>query len=387
MQPESDALNQEPIAPKPSEIEVVGLTKRYGNNSVLDNLNLTVEQGELLVVLGDSGCGKSTLLKLISGLEKPFSGSIRIAHQEQSNVAPHQRDVAVVFQDGNGYEHMTVQRNLQLIAKTQDEKEQIVTWVERLKLGSTWNRRLDQLSGGESQRVAIARAMLSGKSIVLLDEPLSHLNQALREEIRDLILTVHRESQKTFVYVTHDSDEAFYMASRIAVLADGQIKQVGSPRSVYMSPKSKSVALLLGQPTMDVLQLPREWFGLETDGSAPLFECGVRCDQWNITQLSVNETPEGHSGPTGFVMNKSCLEVKGSIADCRWMGSHWLLQIQSSSTLRIRCDAGCDTSLESILLSAEQCSREGRSSLPFGSIAATVPREWIYMFGAVAKTP
>ncbi len=229
------------MATQPLAIELVGLEKHFGSALVLDQLSLGVVQGELLVVLGESGSGKSTLLKLIAGLEKPQNGSMRFSDVDQARILPHKRDVAVVFQNGNGYEHLSVRQNLDLAAK-KSSSTQIFRWVDSLKLGNTLNQKLNQLSGGQLQRVAIARAMLSGKSIVLLDEPLAHLNQSLREEMRELILMVHKESKRTFVYVTHNSDEAFYLANRIAVLDSGRIQQVGEPRTVYCMPRSKEDA-------------------------------------------------------------------------------------------------------------------------------------------------
>ena len=251
---------------------------------VLDRLSLSVEQGEFLVVLGDSGCGKSTLLKLIAGLDRAQKGTIRIAGVEQTNVPAHKRDVAMVFQDGNGYEHLTVRQNLELATKKKQEN-QLQRWVDGLRLGTTLNQKLSQLSGGELQRVAIARAMIASKSIVLLDEPLSNLNQSLREEIRDLIVQVHGETKKTFVYVTHDSEEAFYLASRIAVLADGKIRQIGDPRTVYLSSNSRQVAQLLGQPTMDIIRVPRSWVENAELPSDAYAECGARSHDWKIQRI------------------------------------------------------------------------------------------------------
>ncbi len=365
-------------------IEVVGLHKGYGGVSVLDDCNLSVRRGELLVVLGNSGSGKSTLLKLISGLEKPSRGSIRIGQQDQASVAPHRRDVAVVFQNGNGYAHLSVHRNLTLSVQRSHSNQELTYWSERLKLGSLLHRRLEQLSGGEAQRVAIARAMMSGKSIVLLDEPLTHLNQSLREEIKDLILMVHRESGKTFVYVTHDSDEAFYMASRIAVLANGTIQQVGTPRSIYLTPESQEVGLLLGQPTMDMLRLPSNWFGLASGEDANMLACGVRCDRWQVTRIALGGVHEPVSPASGLTKSGSSLVLCGEISDCRWMGNHWLLDVQSSTRVRIRCEARIAEGWNELFSQAEQNSRacqRNPTSQRIGIVEATVPLSLVHTFG------
>ncbi len=379
MRPESTDPTRKPSAEKPLAIEMVGLTKRFGDKCVLNNLSLEVKQGEFLVILGESGSGKSTLLKLITGLESPLMGTIRIAGVDQSRIAPHQRDVAVVFQDRNGYEHLTVRRNLELASKKAIARDPISLWVERLKLSATLSQRLSQISGGESQRVAVARAMLSCKSIVLLDEPLTHLNQSLREEIRDLILMVHRESRRTFVYVTHDSDEALFMADRIAVLADGQIQQVESPRTVYSSPDSLTVAQLLGQPTMDILTLPRSYFGASSAADGTFLKCGVRCSDWRITQVSTDSNLVSLNCQYGLTMTDSVLSLKGTIGNCRWMGNRWLLDVDCGSKIRITCESPSENHIEGVLREVEQCSRNGEPS-KHAYIEATLERSKIHTF-------
>ncbi len=399
MQPDSSVPNCEPIetvAIAPLAIEIADLGKRYRNARVLDHLNLSVVKGELLVVLGESGCGKSTLLRLIAGLEPPQHGTIQIAGVDQSRIVPHKRDVAVVFQDGNGYEHLTVRQNLELAAKKGGGHCQITDWVDLLKLGGTLNQKLAELSGGQSQRVAIARAMLSGRSIVLMDEPLVHLNQSMREEIRELIRVVHLETNRTIVYVTHDSDEAFYLADRIAVLESGKIQQVGEPRTVYFSPQWKEVAQLLGQPAVDILKLPKRWLDPFEESDVSLSDVGVRPHHWRIKRLEVdspgNSTPREH----GLSMCDQGLVVRGSIANCRWMGSRWWLEVacayperikgpEQLIKIRITCESQGQASvepntMESKLLAAEDLSRAGNGSKLFGFVEAIIPRCSIQSF-------
>ena len=382
-EPTHKAMDVEPLA-----IEIIGLRKQYGRATVLDELRLSVVKGELLVILGDSGSGKSTLLKLIAGLELPQRGTIRIGGLDQARRLPHKRDVAMVFQDGNGYEHLNVRQNLDLAAKHSPEPNQVSRWVDWLQLESTLDQKLAQLSGGQAQRVAIARAMLSGKSVVLLDEPLAHLNSTLREESRELILKVHRETKKTFLYVTHDSDEAFYLANRIAVLASGRIQQVGDPLSVYRSPCSKVVAKLLGHPTVDILKVEKGWLapgqnpapGQSPDAS--LIECGVRSHDWTIHRVEL-ESPQDGTRPVGLTMNTHGLLVKGAIGSCRWMGNRWLLEIECPERIRITCESPSPEPLESQLLSAESLSRADERSKPFGYLEATLPRSCIQTFGSL----
>ena len=363
---------QPPIHSASRAIEVSGLCKSFGKTSVLKDLELSVAHGEFLVILGDSGCGKSTLLKLITGLESPNSGGIRVHGIDQARVAPHRRDVAMVFQDGNGYEHLTVRKNLSLVAKSSGVISQIGQWSERLRITHTMEQRLDQLSGGELQRVAIARAMLSNKSVVLLDEPLSHLNQSLREEIRELIVAVHRESKKTFVYVTHDSDEAFLMADRIAILSDGRILQVDTPRTVYRKPLSKSVAQLLGQPTIDIVSLPRTVLRSPTSPTPPVLknrptsdgeatiECGLRCHDWTLSHISADANCDQGNIREEMVASDTELVLYGAIHSCRWLGSRWLLGVKCHGEFKILCKSNDDGEQESAFLLAERLTKENR---------------------------
>ena len=399
MQPDSSVSickPNEPLAIQPLAIEIADIGKHYGSIRVFDHLNLKIAKGELLVVLGESGCGKSTLLRLIAGLEPPQHGTIQIAGVDQSRVLPHKRDVAVVFQDGNGYEHLSVRQNLELAANKSGGLCQIADWVDLLKLGGTLNQKLAELSGGQSQRVAIARAMLSGKSIVLLDEPLAHLNQSMREEIRELIGVVHRETNRTFVYVTHDSAEALYLADRIAVLESGKIQQVGDPRTVYCSPQWKGVAKLLGQPTVDILRLPRKWLEPDHQSDVSFLECGVRPHHWKINRIEIDLAGHSTSHQLGLSMTEDGLVVRGSFVNCRWLGSCWWLEIactypvgnkgiEHPNKIRITCESHAQDSLdpntlESELLAAEDLSRAGKGSNLFGYVEAIIPRYSIQRF-------
>lgn len=378
---ETAKVSRESNTVRPFAIEIADLEKHFGSSKVLDQLSLCVEPGELLVVLGDSGCGKSTLLKLIAGLDRGQNGTIQIGGIEQTRVPPHKRDVAMVFQDGNGYEHLTVQQNLELAAKS-NPNGPIPYWVDGLRLGALLKQKLAQLSGGELQRVAIARAMISGKSIVLLDEPLAHLNQSLREEIRELILNAHVQTEKTFVYVTHDSEEAFYLADRIAVLAGGKIQRIGSPRTVYLSSQTKQVARLLGQPTIDIITVPKSWLGSLDDA---MIECGARSHDWTIHRieaatkdLSTIDTQKGL--PYGVTRTDTGLKVQAWIDNCSWMGGRWLIELNCPSKIRITCESPAADPIEQVLRLAATAKRERSRSMPFGLLEATIERSCLQVF-------
>ena len=381
---ETAKVSRESNSVRPFAIEIADLEKHFGSSKVLDQLSLCVEPGELLDVHGDSGCGKSTLLKLIAGLDRGQNGTICIGGTEQSRVPPHKRDVAMVFQDGNGYEHLTVQQNLELAAKNTPNCP-IPYWVDGLRLGALLNQKLAQLSGGELQRVAIARAMISGKSIVLLDEPLAHLNQSLREEIRELILNAHAQTEKTFVYVTHESEEAFYLADRIAVLAEGKIQQIGSPRTVYVSSQTKQVARLLGQPTIDIITVPKSWLmelGLQDDA---MIECGARSHDWTIHRINAEtkdlakiDTQNGL--PYGLTRTDTGLKVRAWIDNCTWMGGRWLIELNCPSKIRITCESPAADPIEQVLRTAASTKRERSRQMPFGLLEATIERSCLQVF-------
>ena len=306
---------------------------------------------------------------------------MRIAGVDQSRVPPHKRDVAIVFQDGNGYGHLTVRQNLDLAAKHSSQSDQVERWVDWLKLGPTLGQKLAQLSGGQAQRVAIARAMLSGKSIILMDEPLAHLNQSLREEIRELISSVHRETNRTIVYVTHDSDEAFYLATRVAMLHAGQIQQIGDPQSVYCKPISKDVAKLLGQPTLDVIDLPTQWFDGLQNSESRVCECGVRSHDWRIECIQVLSIDESEPREAGITLATDKAILCGEIVGCHWLGSRWLLEIDCPQRVRITCPAPTTESLEKSLVAILNAVQSGTRLQCLGYLEATIERSCVRVFG------
>jgi len=367
------------VIAKQVAIEVHDLGKHYGNAFALHQLNLTVETGELLVVLGESGSGKSTLLKLIAGLEKLDNGCILFNGRDQARVPPHRRDVAMVFQDGNGYDHLTVRQNLDFVTKHSGMAIQASNWIDSLQLGTLLHQNLSQLSGGERQRVAIARAMLSGKEIVLLDEPLTYLNQTMREQIRNLILDAHHQTGKTFVYVTHDSDEAMFLANRIALLSDGRIQQIGLPREVYGKPNDRSIARLLGQPSVCVLNFPETWLtqsdtqdGVAVDAKQRKIECGVRPQDWRIHRVEIESKEASTNQPLQLSLRGKEIWIKGEIRNCRWMGNAWLIEVDSTPRFWIACHSPANESVEPMLRAVEKRTDTRQPGKTIGSLEASV---------------
>ena len=234
------------------------VAKRFGDVAVLDDFDLQVADGELLVLVGGSGSGKSTLLRILAGLEAPTSGRIRIGDQDVTALPPRARDVAMVFQDYALYPHMTVRENLSLGLRLRKvaaaEIARRVTWAaEMLGLGPLLDRKPKQLSGGQRQRVAMGRAIVREPQVFLFDEPLSNLDAALRAQMRVEIAALQRRLRTTTIYVTHDQVEATTLGHRIVLLSSGRIQQVGTPMELYESPANRFVAGFIGTPAMNFL--------------------------------------------------------------------------------------------------------------------------------------
>jgi ABC-type sugar transport system ATPase subunit len=245
-------------APAGAPVAFEGVAKRYGDVAALDGLDLEVRAGELLVLLGPSGSGKSTALRALAGLVDIDAGRIMIGDRDVAPLAPHRRDVAMVFQDYALYPHLTVAENVGFGLRTRRvERSEIAAQVARvtelLGIGDLHERYPDQLSGGQQQRVALARCMVRDPAVQLMDEPLSNLDAQLRLTTRADIVALQRRLGTTTVYVTHDQAEAMTMGDRVAVLADGRLQQVGTPEEVYDRPANRFVAGFLGGPPMNLV--------------------------------------------------------------------------------------------------------------------------------------
>jgi len=234
-----------------------GVTKRFGDTVAVDHVDLEVADREFLVLLGPSGCGKSTLLRMIAGLESPSEGTISIGGVVVNDVAPKARDLAMVFQSYALYPHKSVAANIEFPLKVRgvgraERAAEAEKAAGLLGLGGLLGRKPGQLSGGQRQRVALARAIVRRPSVFLMDEPLSNLDAKLRAETRAELIALHQRLEATFVYVTHDQVEAMTMATRVVVLRDGVVQQVGRPQEVYDRPANTFVASFMGTPPMNV---------------------------------------------------------------------------------------------------------------------------------------
>ena len=228
-----------------------------GTRPAVDSLSLEVADGEFLVLVGPSGCGKSTSLRMLAGLEEITSGHIRIGDRDVTDVPPKDRDIAMVFQNYALYPHMTVAENMGFALKIagvhKDERAaRVLEAAKLLDLEDYLSRKPKALSGGQRQRVAMGRAIVRSPQVFLMDEPLSNLDAKLRVQTRTQIASLQRRLGVTTVYVTHDQTEALTMGDRIAVLKDGVLQQVGTPRDLYESPKNEFVAGFIGSPAMNL---------------------------------------------------------------------------------------------------------------------------------------
>jgi ABC-type sugar transport system ATPase subunit len=241
-----------------AEVVLESLTRMFGDVVAVNELDLVVKDCEFLALVGPSGCGKSTTLRMIGGLEPITSGSIRFDGKDVSHLPTEKRDIAMVFQSYALYPHMTVRANLEFPLKNmklpREEIEARVTEsAERLSITPYLERRPRQLSGGQRQRVALGRAVVRDTGVFLLDEPLSNLDAQLRVSMRTELKRLHRELERTFIFVTHDQSEAMTMADRIAVMSAGVLQQVGTPDDIYLRPSNLFVAEFMGNPAINVV--------------------------------------------------------------------------------------------------------------------------------------
>ena len=240
-------------------LQTSNLYKDFGPVAVLKDINLSIEEGEFLVLVGPSGCGKSTLLNIIAGLETASAGDVLIDDRVVNEVAPKDRDIAMVFQSYALYPTMTVEKNITFGMRVRNvprrERQEALQRVAKLlHIEPLLRRKPSQLSGGQRQRVAMGRALVRRPKLFLFDEPLSNLDAKLRSRMRSEIKQLHRQFGATIVYVTHDQTEAMSLATKIAVMSEGEFIQLGAPQDLYDRPNSVFVADFIGSPAMNLIR-------------------------------------------------------------------------------------------------------------------------------------
>ncbi|MGN0940490.1 MAG: ABC transporter ATP-binding protein, partial [Selenomonadaceae bacterium] len=233
-------------------INLVNLTKKFEDHTVLDHINLTVRKNEFLTLLGPSGCGKTTTLRIIAGFEKPTEGEVLFGGEDVSHVPPYLRPVNTVFQRHALFPHMNVFENVAFglaVKKTpkSEIKERVGEMLALVNLAGFENREISSLSGGQQQRVAIARALVNDPEVLLLDEPLSALDMKLRKDMQVELKRIQQRVGSTFIYVTHDQEEALTMSDTVVVMNGGVIQQIGRPEDIYNEPRNPFVADFIGE--------------------------------------------------------------------------------------------------------------------------------------------
>jgi len=309
-----------------AKIVLENLTKNFGNVKAVDNVSLEIEDKEFVTLLGPSGCGKTTTLRMIAGLEAPTSGRIYFDGKPVTDVPPHKRNVAMVFQDYALYPHMNAFENIAFSLRMRkvagnEIREQVKSTARLLRIEHLLDRMPTELSGGEKQRVALGRALVRKPAASLLDEPLSSIDAKLRDEMRSELIKIHERFPTTFVYVTHDQVEAMTLSSRIAVMQNGRIHQYDTPINLFHKPVNTFVAGFIGSPTMNLIEgklsKDAETNRVSFEGPDFLFPVPVRVEDRYLTGEAVlGIRPEGvvvgeQEAPGSYKTELYTAEVRG----------------------------------------------------------------------------
>jgi spermidine/putrescine transport system ATP-binding protein len=321
------------------------VTKRYGSATAVDALDLQIEAGKFVTLLGPSGCGKSTTLRLLGGFETPDAGRVMLAGKDVTHLPPNRRNVNTVFQDYALFPHMNVARNIafgpELQGRPQAEIERLVTELLQLvQLEDFADRMPGQLSGGQRQRIALMRALAPDPQILLLDEPLSALDAKLRQQMQIELKSIQERTGKTFLFVTHDQEEALSMSDVVVVMYEGRIEQIGDPRTLYNDPQSRFVANFIGDTNLldcKVLALEGDELTLDWGGSPVRAGRGARPAPGQRATVAVRPESMRLSGPPrqgdpGW--------LPGAIRHRVFKGTHTVLEIDVGAGRSLSAHAG-----------------------------------------------
>ena len=294
-----------------AEVQLSGIEKRFDGVRVLESLELTVDDGEFVVLLGPSGCGKTTALRIIAGLERPTAGRVHIGGRDVTSLSPRERDVAMVFQSYALYPHMSIADNIGYPLRirgvpARERAVAVAAVAESLEVAHLLSRKPRQLSGGQRQRIALARAIIRNPAAFLMDEPLSNLDAKLRISMRGEIRRLQQRLGATTIYVTHDQAEALTMADRVCLISDGVVQQYAPPQEIFDRPANRFVAGFVGNPPMNILglALDRESRAMVIAGAVvPLGDRFAECAEAGVQQLGVRarECSIAPAGTPGMV--------------------------------------------------------------------------------------
>lgn len=342
-----------------ASVHLEQVSKFYGQKQTLKNISLSIEAGEFVTLVGPSGCGKSTLLRIVAGLASHDAGTLRIADTDVGNTLPRDRDLAMVFQSYALYPHMTVAENIATPLRMQRLskmarlpfigklwpgsrkirsaiKEEVREVASQVQLAHLLDAKPAELSGGQRQRVAVARAMVRQPGVFLMDEPLSNLDARLRVHMRAEISALHKRVGSTFIYVTHDQIEAMTLSDRVAVMMDGEIVQIGTPRELFEDPDDIRVAQFIGSPEINLLEAKtdlegRVWLGSQlTSLSLPLINSIVKLG-WRAEQIKLSKT--------GPLQNHSTIRISAEVNRTEVLGHEVILfctQSANSTALAVK---------------------------------------------------
>jgi putrescine transport system ATP-binding protein len=335
------------IDPAQAYVRIAGVTKRFGDFVAVDNVSLDIRRGEIFCLLGGSGSGKTTLLRMLAGFETPTSGSIQIDGADMSTTPPYERPVNMMFQSYALFPHMSVEKNVAFGLEQEgvsgaDTRRQVAEILDIVKMGGFGARKPHQLSGGQRQRVALARALVKRPKLLLLDEPLAALDKKLREHTQFELLSIQQRLGVTFIVVTHDQEEAMTLGTRLGVMNQGGIVQVGSPSDIYESPANRFVADFIGSVNMFEGQVSQGG----SDGVR--IDCAelrgtVRADRtvacadgatvW--TAIRPEKITIGRQPPPAVTASENL--VRGTVREIAYMGdmSIYLVQIDSGKMMRV----------------------------------------------------
>jgi putrescine transport system ATP-binding protein len=335
-----------PAADPAAYVRIVNLTKKFGDFVAVDNVSLDIRRGEIFCLLGGSGSGKTTLLRMLAGFETPTSGSIQIEGVDMSTIPPYERPVNMMFQSYALFPHMSVEKNVAFGLEQEDFgraqiSRQVGEILEIVKMAGFGGRKPHQLSGGQRQRVALARALVKRPKLLLLDEPLAALDKKLREHTQFELINIQQRLGVTFVVVTHDQEEAMTLGTRLGVMNQGRIVQVGSPSDIYESPANRFVADFIGSVNMFEGQVTQEGpEGMQVTctelGGTVRAERAVACVRGATVWTAIR--PEKISISRGAPAAAEAENVThGTVREIAYMGdlSIYLVQIDSGKMLRV----------------------------------------------------
>jgi len=337
------------VEPAPA-VEIDGVTKRFGEVVAVDDVTLTINDGEFFALLGPSGCGKTTTLRMIAGLDLPSEGSLRIFGDEVGMAPPDRRPVNTVFQAYALFPHMTVRQNIEFglrmrrVNKT-ERAERVKQAIAMVRLAGMEERSPAQLSGGQQQRVALARALVNQPKVLLLDEPLGALDLKLRQEMQQELKALQQEVGITFIFVTHDQEEALAMSERIGVMSQGHLLQIGNPREIYDHPTTRFVADFIGRTNLieaevesaGILRLQNGQL-IPAEITAPVGATVAVSLRPERIRLHPRDSTSSHPAPSEESLNDGG-SLDGTITDVTYLGHAVVYSVAVGPTnIEVRCE-------------------------------------------------